>query len=130
SLHGLKVVVDCANGAASITAPEAFAAQGAQVIPIHAEPDGININDNCGSTHLADLQARVVEEDADLGIALDGDADRCLAVDRAGNLIDGDKILAIIAIAMKEEHRLHSDTLVATVMSNLGLTNAMREHGI
>ncbi|HJE52040.1 MAG TPA: phosphoglucosamine mutase [Tessaracoccus flavescens] len=130
SLHGLKIVIDCANGAASITAPEAFAAQGAQVIPIHAEPDGLNINDNCGSTHMEDLVARVVEEEADLGIALDGDADRCLAVDRAGNLIDGDKILAILAIAMKEEHRLHSDTVVATVMSNLGLTNAMREHGI
>ncbi|GAA4904473.1 phosphoglucosamine mutase [Tessaracoccus lubricantis] len=130
SLEGLKVVIDCANGAASQTALEAFAAQGAHIIPIHAEPDGININDNCGSTHIGDLVERVVAEGADLGIALDGDADRCLAVDHEGNLIDGDRILAILAIAMKEEHRLHSDTVVATVMSNLGLVNAMRDHGI
>ncbi|MBB1508793.1 phosphoglucosamine mutase [Tessaracoccus sp. MC1756] len=130
SLEGLKVVIDCANGAASQTALEAFAAQGARIIPIHAEPDGININDDCGSTHIGDLVKRVVDEGADLGIALDGDADRCLAVDHEGNLVDGDRILAILAIAMKEEHRLHSDTVVATVMSNLGLVNAMREHGI
>ncbi|AQP49904.1 phosphoglucosamine mutase [Tessaracoccus flavescens] len=130
SLKGLKVVVDCANGAASRTAVEAFASLGAQIIPIHAEPDGLNINDGAGSTHMGDVMARVVSEGADLGIALDGDADRCLAVDGEGNLVDGDKILAILAVAMKEEHRLHSDTLVATVMSNLGLTNAMREHGI
>jgi phosphoglucosamine mutase len=130
SLQGLKVVVDAANGAASMSALEAFAAQGAQVVPIHAEPDGININDGCGSTHMGDLMARVVAEGADLGIALDGDADRCLAVDHEGNLVDGDQILAILAIALKEDHRLFSDTLVATVMSNLGLTNAMRAHGI
>ena len=130
SLQGLKVVIDAANGAASMSALEAFAAQGAQVVPIHAEPDGININDGCGSTHMGDLQVRVVEEGADLGIALDGDADRCLVVDHEGNLVDGDQILAILAIALKEDHRLFSDTLVATVMSNLGLTNAMREHGI
>ncbi|AQP43987.1 phosphoglucosamine mutase [Tessaracoccus flavus] len=130
NLEGLRVVIDCANGAASLTALEAFAAQGAHIIPIHAEPDGLNINDNCGSTHLGDLIDRVVSEGADLGIALDGDADRCLAVDHEGALVDGDRILAILAIAMKEEHRLHSDTVVATVMSNLGLTNAMREHGI
>ena len=130
SLQGLKVVIDAANGAASMSALEAFAAQGAQVVPIHAEPDGININDGCGSTHMGDLQVRVVEEGADLGIALDGDADRCLVVDHEGDLVDGDQILAILAIALKEDHRLFSDTLVATVMSNLGLTNAMREHGI
>ena len=130
SLQGLKVVIDAANGAASMSALEAFAAQGAQVVPIHAEPDGININDGCGSTHMGDLQVRVVEEGADLGIALDGDADRCLVVDHEGNLVDGDQILAILAVALKEDHRLFSDTLVATVMSNLGLTNAMREHGI
>ena len=130
SLEGLTVVVDCANGAAAATAPEAFAAQGARVIAIHAEPDGLNINRDCGSTHLEDLIARVTAEGADLGIALDGDADRCLAVDHEGNVVDGDHILAILAVAMKEQHRLHSDTLVATVMSNLGLINAMREHGI
>ncbi|HQD21690.1 MAG TPA: phosphoglucosamine mutase [Arachnia sp.] len=130
SLQGLKVVIDAANGSASMSALEAFAAQGAQVVPIHAEPDGININDGCGSTHMGDLQVRVVEEGADLGIALDGDADRCLVVDHEGNLVDGDQILAILAVALKEDHRLFSDTLVATVMSNLGLTNAMREHGI
>ena len=130
SLQGLKVVIDAANGAASMSALEAFAAQGAQVVPIHAEPDGININDGCGSTHMGDLQVRVVEEGADLGIALDGDADRCLVVDHEGNLVDGDQILAILAIALKEDHRLFSDTLVATVMSNLGLTNAMRAQGI
>ncbi|MBK7819538.1 MAG: phosphoglucosamine mutase [Tessaracoccus sp.] len=130
SLEGLKVVIDAANGAASTSALEAFAAQGARVVPIHADPDGININDGCGSTHMGDLMARVVEEGADLGIALDGDADRCLAVDHEGNLVDGDQILAILAIALKEDHRLFSDTLVATVMSNLGLTNAMRAQGI
>lgn len=130
SLEGLKVVIDCANGAASVTAPEAFAAQGAEVIAIHATPDGSNINDHCGSTHMQDLFARVVAEGADLGIALDGDADRCLAVDHEGNLVDGDQILAILAIALKADHRLHSDTLVATVMSNLGLINAMRANGI
>ncbi|MFT3889211.1 MAG: phosphoglucosamine mutase [Arachnia sp.] len=130
SLEGLKVVIDAANGAASLSALEAFAAQGAQVIPIHAEPDGLNINEDCGSTHMGDLMARVVEEGADLGIALDGDADRCLAVDHEGTLVDGDQILAILALALKEEHRLIADTLVATVMSNLGLTIAMREHGI
>ena len=130
SLKGLKIVVDCANGAASTTAVEAFGALGAQIIPIHAEPDGLNINDNAGSTHMGGVIDRVIAEGADLGIALDGDADRCLAVDAEGTLVDGDKILAILAVAMKEEHRLHSDTLVATVMSNLGLINAMREHGI
>ena len=130
SLYGLKVVTDCANGAAHRTALEAFAAQGAHIIPLHAEPDGLNINDNCGSTHIGDLRERVLAEGADLGIALDGDADRCLAIDHEGNLVDGDRILAILAIAMMEEHRLHSDTVVVTVMSNLGFINAMREHGI
>ena len=130
SLLGLKVVIDCANGAAHRTALEAFAAQGAQIIPIHAEPDGLNINDNCGSTHIDDVRARVIAEGADLGIALDGDADRCLAVDHEGSPVNGDQILAILAIAMKEQHRLRTNTVVATVMSNLGLHNAMREHGI
>ncbi len=130
SLEGLKVVIDCANGAASLTALAAFDAQGAEVVPLHAQPDGLNINDNCGSTHLASLQAAVVAEGADLGIALDGDADRCLAVDAAGELVDGDQILAILALAMRESKTLHSDTVVATVMSNLGFMNAMRAEGI
>lgn len=130
SLDGLKVVIDCANGAAYQTAPAAFAAQGAEVIVIHGEPDGLNINENAGSTHMETLMARVVAEGADLGIALDGDADRCLAVDHEGTLVDGDQILAILAVALKEQHKLHSNTLVATVMSNLGLLNAMREYGI
>lgn len=130
SLEGLTVVIDTANGAASTTAIEAFQAKGAQVIPMHNHPDGININDKCGSTHMESLMQRVTEVGADLGIALDGDADRCLAVDADGNLVNGDQIMAILAVAMKEEHRLISDTLVATVMSNLGLVKAMREHGI
>ena len=130
SLAPLKVVIDTANGAASLTALAAFDAQGADVIPLHAWPDGLNINDNCGSTHLESLQAAVLEHGADLGIALDGDADRCLAVDADGTVVDGDQILAILALAMKEDHALHSDTVVATVMSNLGFINAMREHGI
>jgi phosphoglucosamine mutase len=130
SLEGLKVVVDCANGAASLTALAAFDAQGAAVIPLHAEPDGLNINDNCGSTHLGSLQAAVLEHGADLGIGLDGDADRCLAVDATGEVVDGDQILAILALAMREQGTLHSDTVVATVMSNLGFLNAMRAAGI
>lgn len=97
---------------------------------MHANPDGLNINDNCGSTHMNSLKERVVAEGADLGLALDGDADRCLAVDAQGNLVNGDQILAILAVALHEEHRLHSDTLVATVMSNLGLIKAMKAHGI
>jgi phosphoglucosamine mutase len=130
SLQGLKVVVDCANGAASVTAPAAFEAQGAEVVSIHAMPDGININDNCGSTHMESLQAATVEHGADLGIALDGDADRCLAVDAQGRIVDGDEILAILAIALRDAGRLKSDTVVATVMSNLGFIHAMRAHGI
>lgn len=129
-LTGLKVVIDCANGAAYKTAIAAFRTKGAEVVAIHHRPDGLNINEDCGSTHLESLQAKVVAEGADLGIALDGDADRCLAVDAEGNVVNGDQILAILAIAMKEEHRLISDTVVATIMSNLGLTRAMRERGI
>lgn len=130
SLAGLTVVIDCANGAAFLTALAAFDAQGAQVVPLHAEPDGLNINDNCGSTHMGSLQAAVRAHGADLGIALDGDADRCLAVDHTGEIVDGDQILAILALAMREERTLHSDTVVATVMSNLGFLNAMRDAGI
>ena len=130
SLEGIKVVVDCANGAAYQAAPAAFEAQGAEVHRIHAEPDGININDNCGSTHMDSLRSTVLEQRADIGIALDGDADRCLAVDTFGRIVDGDQILAVLALALREEGRLKNDTVVATVMSNLGFVNAMRDAGI
>jgi phosphoglucosamine mutase len=130
SLDGLRVVVDCANGAASQVAPEAYRKAGAEVIAIHAEPDGLNINDGCGSTHLESVRAAVVEFGADLGIAHDGDADRCLAIDAHGAEVDGDQIMAVLALAMKESGELVDDTLVATVMSNLGLHIAMREHGV
>ncbi|CRK59973.1 Phosphoglucosamine mutase [Alloactinosynnema sp. L-07] len=129
-LDGLKVVVDCANGAAWAAAPQAYREAGAEVIALHALPDGENINDGCGSTHLDDLRAAVVAEGADLGIAHDGDADRCLAVDAAGRIIDGDQIMAVLAVAMKDAGELVEDTLVVTVMSNLGLHLAMRESGI
>lgn len=130
SLEGITVVVDCANGAAHLTAPAAFEVQGARVVRIHAEPDGLNINENCGSTHLDDLRAAVVEHGADLGIALDGDADRCLAVDAAGRTVDGDQILAVLALALRDAGRLRQDTVVATVMSNLGFLQAMESAGI
>jgi len=129
-LDGLTVVLDCANGAASEVSPDAFARAGAKVIAIHASPDGLNINDGCGSTHLADLQAAVREHGADLGIAHDGDADRCLAVDANGDVVDGDQILAVLALAMAENGTLTNNTVVATVMSNLGFTIAMRDAGI
>ena len=130
SLDGITVVVDCANGAAHLTAPAAFEVQGAKVIRIHAEPDGININHNSGSTHMDDLRSAVVQHRADLGIALDGDADRCLAVDASGRTVDGDQILAVLAVAMKDNGRLRQNTVVATVMSNLGFVHAMRASGI
>ncbi|MDQ0377506.1 phosphoglucosamine mutase [Amycolatopsis thermophila] len=129
-LTGLRIVVDCANGAASFAAPEVYRKAGAEVIAMHSEPDGININDGCGSTHPEKLQAMVVEHGADLGIAHDGDADRCLAVDASGELVDGDQIMAILALAMAEAGELTHDTLVATVMSNLGLHLAMRDHQV
>jgi phosphoglucosamine mutase len=129
-LDGLRIVVDCANGAAAEVAPAAYRAAGAHVVAIHAEPDGININERCGSTHLGSLQAAVAEHGAHLGIAHDGDADRCLAVTADGQVVDGDQILAILALAMKAEGTLAENTLVATVMSNLGLKIAMREAGI
>src|SRR5947207_6183185 len=129
-LEGLRVVVDCANGAASEVAPEAYQQAGADVIAIHAAPDGLNINDDCGSTHLESLRAAVVEHSADLGVAHDGDADRCLAVTAAGEDIDGDHIMALLALAMREEGVLTDETLVATVMSNLGLKIAMADAGI
>jgi phosphoglucosamine mutase len=130
ALAGLRVAVDAANGAASATAVQAFSLVGADVIALHAEPDGLNINENCGSTHLESLQAAVRASGADLGVALDGDADRCLAVDHTGEVVDGDQILAILALAMKAAGALHSDTVVATVMSNIGFLRAMREHGV
>ncbi|MGY2008724.1 phosphoglucosamine mutase [Nocardia gipuzkoensis] len=129
-LSGLTVVVDCAHGAASEVGPAAYREAGATVIAINAEPDGLNINDGCGSTHLDQVRAAVMEHGADLGLAHDGDADRCLAVDAYGNVVDGDAILAILALAMHEAGELTADTLVATVMSNLGLHIAMRAAGI
>ncbi|SFJ12616.1 phosphoglucosamine mutase [Amycolatopsis sacchari] len=129
-LTGLRIVVDCANGAASFAAPEVYRKAGAEVVAISAEPDGININEDCGSTHMDKLQAAVREHGADLGIAHDGDADRCLAVDASGELVDGDQIMAVLALAMAEAGELTHGTLVATVMSNLGLHLAMREHGV
>lgn len=129
-LDGLTVVIDAANGAASLAAPEIFRRAGANIITIHCEPNGLNINDNCGSTHLENLMEAVVEHGADFGIAHDGDADRCLAVDGNGELVDGDQILALVAMRMKAQGALVKDTVVATVMSNLGFTIAMREAGI
>ncbi len=129
-LTGLKVVLDCAEGAASVVAPKALRDAGAEVIAIHASPDGANINENCGSTHLANLQAAVVSNGSDAGSALDGDADRCLAVDHEGTVVDGDQILAILALSLKEQGKLANDTVVATVMSNLGFVQAMKAHGI
>jgi phosphoglucosamine mutase len=129
-LDGLTVVVDCAHGAASEAAPKAYRAAGATVIAINAEPNGLNINDGCGSTHMETLQHAVVSRGADLGLAHDGDADRCLAVDADGTIIDGDAIMVILALAMQEAGELASNTLVATVMSNLGLHLAMRAAGI
>ncbi|MFD6896599.1 phosphoglucosamine mutase [Rhodococcus sp. NPDC060086] len=130
SLEGVTVVVDCAHGAASHVGPAAYTAAGATVIAISAEPDGLNINDGCGSTHLESLQQAVLEHGADLGLGHDGDADRCLAVDASGAVVDGDAIMAVLALSMRDRRELHEDTLVATVMSNLGLHLAMRESGI
>ncbi|KUI33941.1 phosphoglucosamine mutase [Mycobacterium sp. IS-1496] len=129
-LDALTVVVDCAHGAASVAAPLAYRAGGANVLTINADPDGLNINDGCGSTHMETLQSAVVSYGADLGLAHDGDADRCLAVDGNGRVIDGDAIMVVLALAMREAGELASDTLVATVMSNLGLHLAMRAAGI
>ena len=129
-LDGLRVVVDCAHGAASLVAPEALRRAGADVIAIGAEPDGLNINDGYGSTHLDELRAAVPAHGADVGIALDGDADRCLAVDAGGAVVDGDQIMAVLALAMREAGTLAHDTLVATVMSNLGLRIGMRREGV
>jgi phosphoglucosamine mutase len=129
-LDGIRVVLDCAHGAAYQAGPKALADAGADVVAICAEPDGLNINDGCGSTHLDVLQKAVVEHGAQLGFALDGDSDRCLAVDHEGNVVDGDQILAILALAMRDAGTLHADTVVATVMSNLGFVQAMRREGV
>ncbi|MGA0852099.1 MAG: phosphoglucosamine mutase [Candidatus Nanopelagicaceae bacterium] len=126
NLSGLKVVVDCANGAASFVAPELLKRAGAEVIAISASPNGLNINDNCGSTHLENLIAAVKEERADIGIAHDGDADRVLAIDDKGSVIDGDFILGILA----QDMQLPTKTVVGTVMTNLGLIKALEEKGI
>ena len=129
-LDGLKVVLDCAHGAASAISPQIFSDAGAKVIVIGADPDGNNINSGYGSTHLSALQAAVVSHKADLGIAHDGDADRCLAVDHTGAIVDGDHIMTILALALREKGSLARNTLVTTVMSNLGLKVAMRDAGI
>lgn len=129
-LEGLTVVLDCAHGAASGCSPQVFKDAGADVIVIGADPDGLNINDGVGSTHLGPLKEAVLQYGADLGIAHDGDADRCLAVDHEGNEVDGDQIMAVLALALKEAGKLNDDVLVATVMSNLGLKIALRDAGI
>lgn len=129
-LDGIHVVLDCAHGAAAGVSPETFRDAGAEVTVIGADPDGLNINDGVGSTHLDLLAEHVVRVGADVGIAHDGDADRCLAVDASGKVVDGDQIMAILAVSMKERGHLAHDTLVATVMSNLGLHRAMADHGI
>jgi phosphoglucosamine mutase len=129
-LKGLKIVVDCANGAASYVAPLVYQKAGATVVAIHNSPDGWNINENCGSTHLENLQAAVLREDADFGIAHDGDSDRCLAVDNKGAVVDGDAIMAILAIGFKARGGLKANTIVGTVMSNLGFMHAMKKADI
>jgi len=129
-LDGLHVVIDAAHGAASIVSPEVFRRAGARVEVIGAEPDGLNINDGYGSTHLQPLRDAVLASGADLGIAHDGDADRCLAIDATGEVVDGDQIMAVIALALRELGALRDDTLVATVMSNLGMLQAMAREGV
>lgn len=128
-LNGLKVVMDCANGANSEIAPAILRTLGAHVIPIFHEPNGININNGCGSTHLEALQAKVREEGADVGLANDGDADRLLAVDENGEPLDGDQIMLICALDLMKAGKLKDNVLVTTVMSNVGLAKAMKEHG-
>ena len=129
NLSELKIVVDCAEGASYYTSVEALRELGANVVPIHNMPDGTNINANCGSTHMEELQARVVYEKAHVGLAFDGDADRLLAVDENGTIIDGDQIMAIVGTHMRDQGKLKKDTIVATVMSNLGFFKmGEREH--
>jgi phosphoglucosamine mutase len=129
-LDGLHLVIDCAHGAASAVFPRVLAEAGARVDVIGAEPDGLNINDGYGSTHLERLQQAVVAAGADAGLAVDGDADRCLAVDASGAVVDGDQLMAVLALSLRERGELAQDTLVATVMSNLGLLLAMKREGV
>ncbi len=129
-LDGLKIAIDCANGCASYTAKPLFTRLGAEVTLLHAEPDGTNINMDCGSSHIQDLMDHVSEGDYDAGLAFDGDADRCLAVDETGELVDGDKLIAIVAKDCHAKGTLKQDAVVVTVMSNLGFTYFAKEHGI
>ena len=130
SLEGLHVAIDCANGSASATAPELFRKMGADVHVLHATPDGTNINQNCGSTHMESLASYVVAHNLDLGIAFDGDADRCLCVDEKGELVDGDRIMAICALDLKKRGKLYRNTVVGTVMTNFGFTKFCDEHDL
>lgn len=130
SLQGLKIVIDCAHGAASAISPQVFADSGAEVVVIGNDPDGLNINSGFGSTSMSALQAAVLEHGADMGFAHDGDADRALAVDATGAIVDGDQLMAILALSLKAKGELARNTLVATVMSNLGLRIAMKDAGI
>lgn len=130
NLGGMKIVVDCAEGASYYTSIEALTKSGADIVAIHNHPDGTNINANCGSTHMEELQARVVAENAAVGLAFDGDADRLLAVDENGKMVDGDQIMAIIGSYMKNQGKLSGDTIVATVMSNLGFSLMCQKNGI
>jgi phosphoglucosamine mutase len=130
SLSELKVVLDCANGAASVVGPHTLRAAGADVLAINDDPDGLNINEHCGSTHLDAVRDAVLARGADVGFAWDGDADRCLAVDHAGNVVDGDQLMAVLGIDLHERGRLAHNTVVATVMSNLGFLHAMQRAGI
>jgi phosphoglucosamine mutase len=129
-LKGMKIVVDCAEGASHYTSVRALREMGAEVVAIHNNPNGANINVNCGSTHMAELKARVVYEKAQVGLAFDGDADRLLAVDELGNIIDGDQIMAIVGLHMKEKGELAQNTIVVTVMSNLGFFMMCEKHKI
>ena len=129
-LTGMRALVDCANGAASATAPMLFDSLHLQADFIHCDPDGVNINEHCGSTHLESLAEGVVKGGYDLGIAFDGDADRCLLIDEKGGVVDGDKVMAVCALAMKHDGKLSGNAIVATVMSNLGLHEFCRNHGI
>ncbi len=129
-LKGLKIAIDCANGASYEAAPQLLAELGAEVFTINNQPNGVNINKNCGSTHMAELKRFVTECGADMGFAFDGDADRVLAVDENGSMVDGDQIMAIIGLALKQEGRLEKNTIVATVMSNLGLDIMAQQNGL
>src|SRR4051812_19754670 len=129
-LDGLKVVIDCANGAAYHVAPEALWELGGEVIPIGVSPNGLNINENIGSTHPHTLQETVVASGADIGIALDGDADRLIVVDEHGQIVDGDQLMALIALELQRRGELRGDGIVATVMSNLGLERRLRDAGL